>query len=111
MAALRDAHMDPYDAEGGIFIVANTAAIGDDGPFKADKWMAESTLAMPKMTRDWAFCRFVETKLRLSRKHDFPYADPLLLSTCRNIVLVVQMAYHRKGSLCNSLCSFLQREE
>jgi len=51
---LISAGIKPMRAEGGFFLMGDISDI--DFP---SKYMADSTPAMPKMTRDWAFCRYL----------------------------------------------------
>jgi len=46
--------MKPLEGQGGFFLMADTSAI--EVP---ESYMEHSTLAAPKMTRDWALCRWL----------------------------------------------------
>jgi len=51
---LKEAGIEPIPGQGGFFIVGDTGSI--EVP---EEYLQHSTPAMPKMTRDWAFCRWM----------------------------------------------------
>jgi len=53
-AGLRGAGIIPMEAQGGFFLIGETTAI--DVP---KVYLEKGTPAMPEMTRDWAFCRWM----------------------------------------------------
>lgn len=58
---LKNAGLNPIVPEGGFFIIADTSNI--EVP---DKYLKESTPAAPVMTRDWAFCRFLTSEVKVA---------------------------------------------
>lgn len=61
MKHLRDAGIKHVVPKGGYFIFANIKDI--DFP---EKYMQETTAAKPKMTRDWAFCRWLTIEKKIT---------------------------------------------
>lgn len=58
---LRLAGLNPIAPEGGFFIIADTANIA-----VPEKYMQETTKAAPIMRRDWAFCRFLTSEIKVA---------------------------------------------
>lgn len=58
---LKNAGLNPIVPEGGFFIIADTSNI--EIP---EKYLQETTPAAPVMTRDWAFCRFLTSEIKVA---------------------------------------------
>jgi aspartate/methionine/tyrosine aminotransferase len=61
MRGLQRAGLKPVAPDGGFFIIADTSNI--DFPVS---YMQETTKAAPVMFRDWAFCRFLVTEIKVA---------------------------------------------
>ena len=61
MAGLAAAGLKPTQPDGGFFIIADTSNIAFP-----EHYMATSTKAAPVMKRDWAFCRFLCSEIKVA---------------------------------------------